>query len=213
MRHGVSTVHQTLVSARGARIKRSVSPTQGRARLRNVGDRKRKRGARAAVVRLGPKTALMSLDDRTAHKQPDAHAAAFRGVEGIEQRVLALWREAHAGVTNGQTYAVAVLTFGLDPQVSRSIVHVDHRVRGVTEQVQDDLLKLDTIAGDVGEVVGEFRLQNDAISLKIVRRQRNDLSRRLVQIQRLGRELPLAEQRAETRDYVRGAVGIANRTP
>jgi hypothetical protein len=41
----------------------------------------------------------MSLDDRAADKQPDAHAAALRGVEGIEQRVEAFRREADARIT------------------------------------------------------------------------------------------------------------------
>ena len=72
-------------------------------------------------------------------------------------------------------------------------MHADHRVGGVAEQVQDDLLELDTIAGDGREIVGELRLKNYAVSLKLTQRQRNDLSRRLVQIQRLERELLLAE--------------------
>jgi hypothetical protein len=46
------------------------------------GERERRAGGPA--VRLCPKATVMSLDDRAADKQPDAHAAALRGVEGIE---------------------------------------------------------------------------------------------------------------------------------
>ena len=49
---------------------------------------------------------------------------------------------------------------GCDQQLSRSILHVDHRVRAVHEQVQNDLLKLDTIASDDREIVGELRRKN-----------------------------------------------------
>ena len=63
------------------------------------------------------------------------------------------------------------------------------------------------------EIVGELRLKNDPVSLKVAQRQRNDLSRGLVQIQRLERELLLAEQRTQPRDHLRGAVAIANRPP
>ena len=72
---------------------------------------------------------------------------------------------------------------GSDQQLPRPIVHVNHRVRGVAEQVQDDLLELDTVAGDVREIVGELRLKHDAVPLKLTQRQRDDLARGLVQIQ------------------------------
>ena len=52
-----------------------------------------------------------------------------------------------------------VLPWFLDHQAARSIVHVGHRVRGVADQVQDDLLELHTIADDGREVVGEIRLK------------------------------------------------------
>ena len=63
------------------------------------------------------------------------------------------------------------------------------------------------------EIVGELRLKNDAVPLKVAQRQRDDLARGLVQIQRLERELPLAEQRTQPRDHIRGAVAIANGPP
>jgi hypothetical protein len=52
------------------------------------------------------------------------------------------------------------------------------------------------VAGDVREVVGELRLKHDLVSLKLTPRQRNNLSRDFVQIDRLERELLLAEQSA-----------------
>ena len=125
----------------------------------------------------------------------------------------ALGVEAHARIAHGHTHTIAVLPFGSDQQLPRAIVHADHRVRGVAEQVQDDLLELDAIAGDDREIVGELRLKNDPVSLQLAQRQRNDLSRGLVQIQRLERELLLAEQRTQPRDHIRGAVAIANRPP
>ena len=43
------------------------------------------------------------------------------------------------------------------------------RVRGVQEQVQDDLLKLDTVTPDKREIVGKFRPQNHPVTLKLTR--------------------------------------------
>src|SRR5204863_786277 len=72
-----------------------------------AGNGKRERGTRAAGVRLGPKTPLMSLDNRAADKQANTHAAALGRVESIEHRVEALRRKAHACVADGQTHPVA----------------------------------------------------------------------------------------------------------
>jgi hypothetical protein len=92
-------------------------------------------------------------------------------------------------------------------------VYVDHSVGGVPEEIQDDLLELNPIAGDGWEIIGKLRLKNDAISLKVVRREGDYLSRDLVQIQRLERELPLAEHSTEARDYLRGASAVPDGSP
>ena len=95
--------------------------------------------------------------------------------------------EAHPRILHGQAHTIVFVSFGSDHQLPRTIVDAAHRVRGVAEQVQDDLLKLDAIAGDGREVVGEFRPQNHPVSLKFAQRQRNHLPRRLVQVHRFGR--------------------------
>src|SRR5229473_8331299 len=58
-----------------------------------AGNRKHERRA-WSIIRLYPETATMSLDDRTADRQPDTHAAALGRVEGIEQLVHALTLDA-----------------------------------------------------------------------------------------------------------------------
>ena len=44
------------------------------------------------------------------------------------------------------------------------------------------------------EIVGEIRLQNHAVSLKVTQRERDDLSSGIIQIKRLQRQCLLAEQ-------------------
>src|SRR6266566_4195074 len=87
------------------------------------------------------------------------------------------------------THTIAVLPFGSDQQLPRAIVHVNHRVGGVSEQVEDDLLELDAIADDGREILGELQLKSDPVSLKVTQRQRDDLPRDRVQIQQFEREL------------------------
>ena len=74
---------------------------------------------------------------------------------------------------------------GSDQQLPGAILNTNHRVGSIAEQVQGDLLQLDTVSDDGREILGEFRTQNHPIPLKIAQRQRNHLSGGLVQIQRL----------------------------
>ena len=74
-------------------------------------------------------------------------------------------------------------------------------------------MKLDAIAGDLREIVGELRPKNHPVSVKITQRQRDDLSRGLVQIERLQREFLLAEQGTQSRDHIRRAIAIPNGPP
>src|SRR5882672_11764386 len=128
--------------------------------------------------------------------EPNSHAAAFCSVECIEERVESVRWKPDTGVTNGQTHAVAALFFGFDQQLSRPFMYAGHRIRGVTEQIEDHLLELNTITCYGRQIVCQFRLNDDGVSLKVVRRERHDLSRGLIQVQPLRQELAFGEQRA-----------------
>ena len=108
----------------------------------------KREGGTWSIVRLCPETTMMPLDDGAADGEPDAHAVALRRVEGIEQLVHALAVDAHAGIPHAHAHTIAVLPFGSDQQLPRPIVDANHRVRGVAEQVENDLLELDAIASD-----------------------------------------------------------------
>ena len=128
-----------------------------------------KRECRAgSIIVLCPETTVMSLDNCAADGQPDTHPATLRGVKGIEDSVHVLTAEANPGIPYGQAHVAVVLAFGLDQQMPRALLNVGHCVRGIAEQIQDDLLELNTIPGHQRHVSGELRLHDHAISLKIV---------------------------------------------
>ena len=93
------------------------------------------------------------------------------------------------------------------------ILDAAHRVQGVPQQVQDDLLELDPISCDTGDVATEFRSQNHPAFLKFALQKRNHLVRGLVEIYRFVRRVLLAKERTQSRDHIRRTVGIANRAP
>src|SRR5207244_9975150 len=112
-----------------------------------------------------------------------------------------------------QAHTIAFVAFSSDEELPWTIVHTGHRVSSIAEQVQDDLLKLDTIGCDERKIVGELRSEYHTMSLKLVHRQRNHLARRLVQVHRFRRELFPAEESAQSHDHIGCAVGVANRSP
>src|SRR5690348_10805124 len=127
---------------------------------------RKQKGGTWTVIRLSPKTALMSLDDGAADGEADTHAVAFRRVEGVEQFGHVLRVDADAGIAHAHAHTIAVLVLGSDQQLPRPIVDGGHRIRGVADQVQDDLLELNTIPRDRWKGPGELQLKQYAISLK-----------------------------------------------
>src|SRR4051812_30159619 len=79
---------------------------------RSLAHRNRKQeGGTWTVIRLSPKAAVMSLDDGATDGEADAHALAFRRVEGIEQLGQVLRIDADAGIAHGHPNTIAVLVF------------------------------------------------------------------------------------------------------
>src|SRR5690349_23478557 len=111
----------------------------------------------------------MTLDDGTTDGQADSHTAALRRVERVEDSLKALWVDAHSDILYAQARAIVAVDFSRDHEVPRAILDAAHRVRGVQQQVQDDLLELDAIACDRWEAIGKPRTQNHAASLKLAR--------------------------------------------
>ena len=112
----------------------------------------------------------MSLDDRAADRQPNTHTAAFGGIEGFEQPLEILRIDTDAGILHAETNMIICFSLGSDQELPGAVINTNHRVGSITEQVEGDLLQLDTVSDDGGEILGEFRTQNYPIPLKITQR-------------------------------------------
>ena len=78
---------------------------------RAPGDRKRECDP-WPLIRLGPEPALMSLDDRTAERQPDTHTPVLRRVEGFEQSFKMLGLDTAPGILHAQAYSIVFFSLG-----------------------------------------------------------------------------------------------------
>src|SRR6267154_612566 len=126
---------------------------------------KRKSGART-VVRFRPKTAMMALDYGTTDGKSDSHAVVLGCIKSLKKSVHSLGINADARILYGEPHLIVCASFRSDLQLPWTIVHGAHGVRGVLEQIQDHLLKLDAVPIHNGEVVCEFPPENHPVSLK-----------------------------------------------
>src|SRR6267142_4389472 len=125
---------------------------------------------------------MMTVDNEATDRQPNTHAAILGCVKLFEKLVHTFRSKTHACVFYTQAHMITFVSFGSDDQPPRTIVDASHRVGGIHEQIQYDLLKLDTIAHDRREVVAKFDSRNHLASLKLSPRQCNYLSNSLIQI-------------------------------
>ena len=102
----------------------------------------------------------MALDNGTADAQAHPHSVTLGGVEGFKESLHVLRCDAHARVLDCQPHAIALVFFGSDDQFPRTVINANHCVRSVPEQIEHDLLKLDTIACNPREIVRKFLSQD-----------------------------------------------------
>src|SRR5580658_3596965 len=126
----------------------------------------------------------MALDNGTANAQPHPHSVTLGCIEGFKESLHVSRCDAHARVLHCQPHAVAFVFFGSDDQLSRTVINADHCVRSVLEQIEHDLLKLDTIACNPREIVGKLLAQDYAVFLKLLQAKRDDLACGLIQVNR-----------------------------
>jgi len=68
------------------------------------------------------------------------------------------------------------MPLGPDEQVLRTIFDIARSARGISYQVKNDLLDLNSIASDGRKIPGKIGAQNHTVSLKSTRRQSNRFS-------------------------------------
>src|SRR5215470_5065697 len=109
---------------------------------------------------------MMTLDNGATDGESNSHSVILRCVKGFEESVSKLRVETNPHIFYAEAHLIASFSFGPDQQLPPAVLDVAHRVRGIPQQVQNDLLKLNTIACDGREIVGKFRPQNHPVCLQ-----------------------------------------------
>src|SRR5712671_6205538 len=96
----------------------------------------------------------------------DSHAVVLGCIKSLKKSVHSLGIKAHAHILYGEPHLIVCASFRSDLQLPGTIIHGAHGVRGVLEQIQNHLLKLDAVPCHHREVACKFRSENYSISLK-----------------------------------------------
>ena len=105
----------------------------------------------------------MAVDDGPADRQPHAHAAGLRRVEGFENPLEVLRIDARSGIAHGDADPARLELLGADRQLARSLLHGAHGLDGVQDQVHDHLLQLNPIALDRNQAFGRAGTDRDVV--------------------------------------------------
>ena len=88
----------------------------------------------------------MGIDDRPADRQPHSYSAGFRGVESLEDALEMFRINTWASVAHCYEEAICLGLLRADRQFSWPFLNRPHCFDRIHNQVQDDLLQLNTIS-------------------------------------------------------------------
>jgi hypothetical protein len=100
----------------------------------------------------------VTLDYGATDGEANSHTAALGGIERIKEPIDVLGLEPDACILHAQSHTLAPVSFGPDRQLPGAIVNGGHRLRRVQQEIQDDLLQLDTIPFNWRQVVDEIQM-------------------------------------------------------
>src|SRR4051795_1158555 len=121
------------------------------------------------IIRYCPEASAMALDDGSTDRQADPPAVGLCRVECFEEPLPLNRVEPHPNILHAQPHVIVFASGGPDHHASWSIIDAVHRLGRVPEKVQDDLLKLHTIARNGREVVGQLHPNVYLASLQLAR--------------------------------------------
>ena len=153
----------------------------------------------------------MLLHDRVGDRQAEAGALAdiLRREERIEDPRLHVVRHAGAVVVDLENDRVAIGVVPRAHDERAAPVRGDHRLFGVDDQIQQDLLALVRVGEHLRQSRGQRLEDVDVAQALLVRAQGQRLAHDLVEVHHRARRVPLAREGEEVADDLRGAFGLA----
>src|SRR6185503_13089635 len=165
---------------------------------------------RSVAVALGPEPSAMRFRDRATDGEPHAHAARLGRDEWLEDPFEVSRRNAAAAVRHRHLHARLFRDMARGKlQFAIRYRQPAHRLAGVHEEVQQNLLHLDAVAHDDRQAGIELHADTDVTGDELAIRDLEDLSHRRAEIDGPPKHFALLEEGPQPVDHLRRAnIGV-----
>ena len=163
--------------------------------------------APATVIARGPNPAAMRLDNRPADRQAHSHAAGLCRVERLEQPVQIACRKPGAQVAHRYQHAIGSVSLCADAEMTMS-ADVRHCLDGIEDEIEDNLLHLDSVPVDRRDLGAELGLQCDIGALQLGPHEGYHLDDELVDVEHLPPRQGLPGERTDSVDDFAGPLPV-----
>src|SRR5262249_45420030 len=149
------------------------------------------------------------INNGPADRQPHSYAACLRGVESLENALEMFWMDARPTIADCDEDTL----FGFldaDLQLPCPGLNRGHCFNCVQNQVDDDLLQLNTIALHRREPISELGAERNSILADCASHHNNHLTDRLIEVKKLFSRWRLLDVIAHPADDIPGSIRISD---
>src|SRR5581483_2434001 len=125
-----------------------------------------------------PQAATVSFHNRSTDRQSHAHAVWFTREKSVEDFSQGLGIYSCSRIGNRDRYMTMSISFCSHNQRPTVAYHVLKSLDPVDDQIEADLLELDPISPDEYDIVDDFKVERDLMSLDLSARDQNDFPQR-----------------------------------
>src|SRR6266481_7941433 len=144
----------------------------------------------------------MRGNDGSTDRKAKTHSLRFGGEERLEDLFHLVLRNAAAPVGDRYNHcAAAILDSGANEKSALRTVAIGHRVTSVDHQVKQNLLKLNRVAGDRGQILREFKIHGDLLIQQIATHQLQNIAYNFVDTERMLLHLAFFQQKTQAADH------------
>ena len=118
----------------------------------------------------------MTLDDRTTDAQPHPHSVGLGAVQRLEEFVSVAWRDPSTNVMHAERDLVVVILHRRDRDDPVLLVGARHRLDGVLDQVEDDLLQQDAVSSHERRIVSKIAVHGHTRAIELAAQQSQSAS-------------------------------------
>jgi len=154
----------------------------------------------------------MGIDDRPADRQPHPYPAGFRGVERLENALEMFPINTRPSIAHCYEDAICLGLLRADRQLSWPLLNRPHCFDCIQNQVQGDLLQLNTISLNGKHPLSKVGVYRDSILGNFASRQYNHFIDRLIDIKTILSRGRFLDVITDSVDYGSGSIGIGHDT-